>query len=132
MERIVDARDLSGVLTPSLSPVEQAVLLVTGRTLGRGEEDLGKKLMRSFLFNLSQREGVVKTIVLINSGVLLAIEGSDVVEYLMTLERSGVEVLSCNACLDYYRVREKLMVGTVTNMYNVIDLLANAYKVITV
>ncbi|HOV42430.1 MAG TPA: sulfurtransferase-like selenium metabolism protein YedF [Syntrophothermus lipocalidus] len=132
MERIVDARDLSGVLTPSLSPVEQAVLLVTGRTLGRWEEDLGKKLMRSFLFNLSQREGVVKTIVLINSGVLLAIEGSDVVEYLMTLERSGVEVLSCNACLDYYRVREKLMVGTVTNMYNVIDLLANAYKVITV
>ncbi len=132
MERVVDARGLSQVLAASLSPVEQAVLLVTGCFMGRGDENLGRKLMATFLCGLSQREGVVKTVVLINSGVLLAAEGSEVLEYLMALERAGVEILSCSLCLDHYKVREKLAVGSVINMYGVIELLANAYKVITV
>ena len=132
MERVVDARGLSQVLAPSLSPVEQAVLLVTGSSIGRGDENLGRKLMRSFLSSLSQREGVVKAVILVNSGVLLAAEGSEVLEYLMVLEKAGTEIFSCSLCLDHYKMREKLMVGSVINMYNVIELLANAYKVITV
>jgi len=115
----------------SLTQIEQTVLLVTSSVLGKGSEELGQTLLKNFFYTLTQIEGAVNTVILMNSGVFLAVEGSEVLEYLTALEHSGVEVLSCGTCLDYYRVKDKLMAGKVTNMYSALEILAAAPKVIT-
>jgi intracellular sulfur oxidation DsrE/DsrF family protein len=57
----------------------------------------------------------------VNSGVFLTTEGSESLEALKELEKRGVEILSCGTCLDYYHLKEKLMVGKVTNMFEIVE-----------
>lgn len=117
--------------TPSLTGVEQAVLFVTSNILGKGDENLGRILIRSFFYTLTQMEGMVETIIFMNLGVFLTTEGSEVLEYLLALQEAGVKVLSCGTCLDYYQLKDKLMVGDITNMYTALEIMATALKVIT-
>ncbi|MBE3572442.1 MAG: sulfurtransferase-like selenium metabolism protein YedF [Moorella humiferrea] len=107
------------------------VLLVTSATLGRGSEELGGVLMRSFFYSLSETEVLPRRIIFINSGVHLCCQGSPVLDSLLALEQKGVEVLACGTCLDYYHLKEKLCIGSVTNMYTIIEHLTAAEKVIT-
>ncbi len=108
------------------------VLFVDTDSLGRGSEELGRILMRSFLQTLEQFESQPQKIILINSGVKLACEGSDVLEDLQEFSKKGIEVLSCGTCLDYFGLKKKLMAGKVSNMYEILNVLAQAGKVIKV
>ena len=56
-----------------------------------------------------------------NGGAHLTCEGSDSLEDLRTLEAQGVEILTCGTCLDFYRLKEQLAVGGVTNMYDIVE-----------
>ena len=69
-------------------------------------------------------------LILINSGVRLASEGSEVLETLRTLSEKGVEILSCGTCLDFYGLKEKLRVGIVSNMYDIAQSLLGADRLI--
>lgn len=106
-------------------------ILVKSRLFGEGDEELGEILMKSFLYTLNEMDGQIKHLILMNSGVFLAAEGSPVIDHLRALEESGVEILSCGTCLDYYKLKDKLAVGKVTNMYTAMDTLAGAAKSIT-
>jgi len=108
------------------------VLFIDADSLGRGSEELGKILMRSFLQTLEQSEVLPQKILLVNSGVKLACEGSEVLEDLQEFAARGVELLSCGTCLDYFGIKKKLMVGKVTNMYEIINSLAQAGKLIKI
>ena len=108
------------------------VVFIDSDSLGRGSEELGKILMRSFLQTLEQSESRPQKIILMNSGVKLSCEGSEVLEDLQEFSRKGVEILSCGTCLDYFGVKKKLRVGKVSNMYEILDSLARAGKVIKV
>ena len=108
------------------------VLFIDADSLGRGSEELGKILMRSFLQTLEQSEVLPQKILLVNSGVKLACEGSEVLEDLQEFAAKGVEVLSCGTCLDYFGIKKKLMVGKVSNMYEIINSLAQAGKLIKI
>jgi len=108
------------------------VVFIDSDSLGRGSEELGKILMRSFLQTLEQAEPQPQKIILINSGVKLACEGSEVLEDLQEFYGKGVEVLSCGTCLDYFGIKKKLLVGKVSNMYEILNSLASAGKVIKV
>jgi selenium metabolism protein YedF len=108
------------------------VLFIDSDSLGRGSEELGKILVRSFLQTLEQMEPQPKKIIFINSGVKLACEGSEVLEDLQEFSKKGVEVLSCGTCLEYFGIRKKLLVGKVSNMYEILNSLASAGKVIKV
>ncbi|MGI6405436.1 MAG: sulfurtransferase-like selenium metabolism protein YedF [Syntrophaceticus sp.] len=114
----------------SIEEQEKAVVLITSNLFGQGEEELGKTLMKSFLYALTQVENI-KQMIFMNSGVFLTTEGSDVLESLKTMEESGVEILSCGTCLDYYGLKDKLAVGEVTNMYTAVELLTSAAKAVT-
>ena len=57
-------------------------------------------------------------------------EGSDSLEDLKALEAQGVEILTCGTCLDYYHLKEKLAVGSVTNMYAIVEAMAEAGRII--
>jgi selenium metabolism protein YedF len=88
--------------------------------------------MRSFLQTLEQSEVHPQRIILINSGVKLACEGSEVLEDLQEFAARGVEILSCGTCLDYFGIKKKLMVGKVSNMYEIINSLTGAGKLIKI
>lgn len=110
---------------------EDLAILITSRYFGQGNEELGKILMRSFLYTLSELNGRVKNIIFMNSGVFLTTEGSEVLEILQGLSQEGVEILSCGTCLDFYGLKEKLAVGEVTNMYTATEILSRANRSIT-
>ncbi|MDN5345408.1 MAG: hypothetical protein PWQ18_1522 [Clostridia bacterium] len=120
-----------GLPATQLNVHQGQVLLVAAATLGRGAEELGSILMRSFFYSLSESEVLPRRILFLNSGVQLCCQGSPVLESLLALEQKGVEVLVCGTCLDYYHLKEKLCAGSVTNMYTIIEHLMAAEKVIT-
>ena len=86
--------------------------------------------MKSFLFAVTQLEELPKTMLFYNGGATLTTEESDSLEDLKNLEEQGVEIMTCGTCLDYYGLKEKLAVGTVTNMYSIVETMEQASKVI--
>lgn len=108
------------------------VLFIETDSLGRGSEELGKILMRSFLQTLEQSEVQPNKIILLNSGVKLACQGSEVLEDLQELAAKGAEILACGTCLDFFGLKKDLLVGRVSNMYEIINSLAQAKKVIKI
>ncbi|ATW26235.1 sulfurtransferase-like selenium metabolism protein YedF [Candidatus Formimonas warabiya] len=105
---------------------------VTSNTLGKGSEELGAVLIKSLFYSLTQSDHLPQIIVFVNSGVYLACEGSAVMEYLLELERHGVEIISCGTCLDFYNMKRKLCVGSVTNMYTILERLSLVEKTLTI
>jgi len=114
----------------SVQTERKVLVLVDGATVGRGDEVLGAVLMKSFLHTLKEIEPRPWKLVFLNAGVKLATEGSDVLGVLGDLEHLGVEVLSCGTCLDFFRLKEKLVAGKVTNMYEIVSSLVAATNVI--
>ncbi len=106
------------------------VVAVDTDAMGRGAEDLGRTLMKGFLFALSQLEQLPKTILFYNGGAKLTVDGSDSLEDLRSMAEKGVEILTCGTCLNFYGLTEKLAVGSVTNMYTIVEKLTEAGKVI--
>ena len=117
--------------SPDQVEYNQGVILINGQYFGRGDNDLGKILMKSFLYTLTQMKGAVTTIIFINGGVFLTAQGSEVLDHLLELEQSGMEILSCGTCLDFYNLKNRLMVGQVSNMYSILERVSAADKVIT-
>lgn len=100
------------------------VVLIKSGVFGTGDDELGRILMRSFLYTLTELDKDIKAVILMNSGIFLALEGSDVLEMLSSLQASGTEVLVCGTCLDFYGRKDQLRVGSVTNMYSSVDYLS--------
>ena len=108
------------------------VLVVPSERMGRGEHDeLGTVLIRSFCHTLGEVTPVPDTILLFNSGVKLVAEGSPVVEDLQALAARGVAILACGTCLGYYALKDKVVVGEVSNMYAIAEHMLGAGKVVT-
>ncbi|EYE88657.1 selenium metabolism protein YedF [Fervidicella metallireducens AeB] len=108
------------------------VIVVGSDKLGAGDDKLGNVLMKSYIYALTESEIKPKTIMFLNGGVKLTTEGSEVLESLKNLESKGVEILSCGTCLDFYGLKDKLIIGNVTNMYTIIEKMNNADKTITI
>lgn len=106
------------------------VVVVSSDKMGTGGEELGKLLMKGFLFALTKLDVLPKTVLFYNSGAFLTCEGSESLEDLRALEAEGVEILTCGTCLNFYHLTEKLAVGSVTNMYTIVETQMNAAKVI--
>ena len=104
------------------------VVVLSSNQMGNGSEELGQILMKGFIFALTELDELPSTVLLYNSGVKLSTEGSNSIEDLKTLQAQGVEILSCGTCLNYYDLTEKLQVGDVTNMYFILEKMAQADK----
>lgn len=109
---------------------ENMVVAIASECLGHGDETLGKTLMKGFIFALSQLPVLPTTILFYNGGAKLTVEGSDSLEDLQHMAAAGVNILTCGTCLNFYGLTEKLAVGEVSNMYTIVETLANADKVI--
>ena len=109
---------------------EKIVVYINSHLLGMGDEALGSFLMKAFLKTLLDLERRPDRLILINSGVQLAAEDSKVLETLMVLSEKGVEIVSCGTCIDFYGLKDKMKVGAISNMYDILQSLLEADRVI--
>ena len=105
------------------------VVAVDSAVMGRGSGELGAVLMKGFLFAAGQLPELPKTMLFYNGGARLTCRGSESLEDLKNLEAQGVEILTCGTCLNHYGLTEELAVGSVTNMYSIVEKLAGAGQV---
>lgn len=108
------------------------MVMVTSNTIGHGDDELGEKLMVSFLKTLKEMGDELWRLVFVNNGVKLTIGGSDVLEDLKDLEKNGVHILVCGTCLTHFNLLEKKQAGETTNMLDIVTAMQLADKVINV
>ena len=112
------------------SEEENIVISIGSDKMGEGEDELGKILIKGFIYALTEAETLPKTVLLYNKGVLLASTFEDTVKDLKVLEERGLEILSCGTCANFYHVQDQIKVGTLTNMYTILERQMKAAKVI--
>ena len=98
--------------------------------MGNGAEQLGKNLMKTFIYTLTEQEVLPQRIIFYNGGVQLLTEGSEVLEDLQKLAAEGVEIYGCGACLNFYGLTEKVKVGEITNMFSIVEMMRKAYRIV--
>jgi len=118
------------VEAPMTGGAHGMVLAVMSDKYGLGDDELGSTLMTAFINVLDQIEPLPATIIFANSGVFLSTEGSPVIESLKSLQGLGVELLSCGTCLQFYGLKDKLVVGEVSNMYTITERMFRASRVV--
>ena len=100
-----------------------ATVFISSDKLGSGNDELGSLLMRGFISALAEASPLPTRIILMNGGVRLAVEDSAALSGLAKLVGLGVEILACGTCLDFYKIKDKLAVGRVSNMFEISGLL---------
>lgn len=106
------------------------VVVLSANVMGGGDEKLGKTLMKAFVFALTKQDVLPDTVLCYNSGAYLTCEGSDSLDDFRELEAEGVNIMTCGTCLDFYGIKDTLAVGTVTNMYDIVETLERAKTII--
>lgn len=110
---------------------DKMVIYLNSDCMGRGDDDLGRGLLDTFLGTLADFVPQVSHILLVNAGVKLICEGSPALENMGMLEGGGVRILACGTCLAHYNLKEKVKVGSVSNMFSILEVLSDAEKVLT-
>jgi selenium metabolism protein YedF len=106
------------------------VVAIGRNTMGSGNDDLGAILIKGFIYSLAELDKPPEAMLFFNSGVRLTTEGSTALEDLKKLEEKGTVISSCGTCLDFYKVKDKLAVGGVTNMYAIVQAMGEAGRLI--
>ena len=135
---VVLRRGASEAATPVAPPAAETaccgpanvVVLLASDTLGHGDDQLGRILMVAFVKTLKSLDPKPRTILLMNAGVRLAAEDSELVDALAELEVGGVELLACGTCLDFFHLKERLRAGKVSNMFEIASRLVAADRVV--
>ena len=112
-------------------PASNKVVVIRSSVMGEGDPELGKVLIKGFIYALSQQEDLPKTMLFYNSGAHLTCEGSASLDDLKELELRGVRILTCGTCLNFYGLSEKLKVGEVTNMYEIAETISKASLIVS-
>ena len=106
------------------------LVILSANVMGTGDPKLGTSLMKAFVFALTKQDQLPDTILCYNTGAYLTCEGADTLEDLKLLESEGVTILTCGTCLDFYGLKETLAVGSVTNMYDIVERMEHAAQII--
>ncbi|MGD0971964.1 MAG: sulfurtransferase-like selenium metabolism protein YedF [Desulfobaccales bacterium] len=115
---------------PGVAPAPRSMVVVfSSDRMGDGDPELGAILMRAFCQTIVQVEAPQK-LLFYNRGVLLTLNDSPVLSELKGLEEMGVGLLVCGTCLDYFKVRDRLAVGQVSNMYSILESQMQAGRII--
>ena len=129
----VPAQEDSGPETCLVRPEggqKKVAVAITSPYMGTGSDELGGALMKAFIFALTQQDQLPSTVLFYNGGAQLTTEGSASLDDLKSLEAQGVEILTCGTCLNFFGLTDKLQVGGVTNMYDIVEKLSTADLVV--
>ncbi len=105
------------------------VVVFSSDKMGSNPE-LGQILMKAFVFALTKQDALPDTLIFYNEGVKLTTTEGDILKDIQALEAQGVEVVSCGTCLEFFGLKEELKVGTITNMYDIVERQEQAAKII--
>lgn len=111
---------------------KKKVYFIGTNLLGSGSEDLGKLLMKGFLYTITQVKPYPEAMIFLNSGVKLTCENSDSIDDLSKLLQAGTKIVSCGTCLDFYQLKDKLKVGEVSNMYDIVEIISASNNVMSI
>lgn len=109
---------------------KKLTIVVTNDKLGLGDDKLGITLMKSYFYALSESDTLPSDLLFLNAGVKLTTEDSDCLDSIKKLQERGVNILNCGTCLDFYNLKEKLVIGEITNMYTIIEKMNSSDKTI--
>jgi len=116
-----------------MTGTENSIAVVIGRnTMGSGAEDLGKILIKGFIYSLSELAVPPKHVIFLNSGAYLTTDGANTVDDLRTLEAKGTEILTCGTCANFYELQDNLAVGKITDMFGITERITAAAKIINI
>lgn len=131
--------DVSEIISePEVSPKaatdqkQKIMVLISTDRLGFGDDELGKKLIISFLKTIKEMGDELWRLVLVNNGVKLTIDGSPVLEDLVAYEKDGLTILVCGTCLTHFGLLEAKKIGETTNMLDIVTAMQLADKVINI
>lgn len=106
------------------------VLLLTRNGMGSADVPLEQRLLANYLRILLENGTLPGAVCFYTEGVRLAVEGSPVLDQLAELERRGVHLILCKTCLEYFGLVDKVRVGIVGGMIDIVAAQAKARKVI--
>ncbi|MGG5333352.1 sulfurtransferase-like selenium metabolism protein YedF [Enterococcus sp. AZ163] len=115
--------------SPEIVTNEDYIVVVDTNIMGRGSDELGKNLLKMFIYSIKEQDVLPKQIIFYNGGVSLVTEGSDSLEDLQALADQDVEIYACGACLNFFELTEKVAIGEITNMYRIVEMMRQAPKV---
>lgn len=111
---------------------KKIMVMVSNNCIGHGDDELGSKLMVSFLKTIKEMGDELWRLVFVNNGVKLTIDGSEVLSVLKEYEKDGLYILVCGTCLTYFNLLDKKQVGETTNMLDIVTAMQLADKVINI
>ncbi len=122
--------DSSGNGKEQRSDLTPVVIAISGDHMGKGNDELGAILMKSFIHSLVETGKIPDTILFYNTGVWLIVKKSDVIEDIKKLESMGVEMLICGTCVNHFKIADEIDAGTISNMHEILDRMAGAGKLL--
>ena len=112
--------------------MKNSVILVTNNGMGKSDLPLQHKLAAKYFELLLQNKELPAAICFYTDGVHLTVNGSPVLEQLRALESQGVRLILCSTCLDHFGITDKVQVGIIGGMPDIIEAQVKADKVITI
>ena len=113
------------------SPLADPVLVITREGMGSADTPLQHKLLAKYLKLLVENGSLPAAICFYTDGVKLVVEGSPQLDRLSELEKKGVRLIICSTCLDYFGLTDKVRVGFVGGMPDILEAQTRASKVVT-
>ena len=107
------------------------IVVINSEFFGKGSDELGKKLMASFLRKMWIEQNQPDAIIFYNSGVKLLAAGSTVLDALEGIFKNGVDLVACGTCIAFYQLKNKIIIGRTSDMREIVSLLMNSDNVIT-
>jgi selenium metabolism protein YedF len=111
-------------------PAGDFSVVISSEIMGQGDDELGLRLMKSFFIALSCLDSLPSSVMFYNSGVKLTLQNSEIIEILHEIERKGVEILICGTCVDHYKLKDKIDVGTICDMFLITQKLSKTGNII--
>jgi selenium metabolism protein YedF len=111
-----------------IATVDDYIVVVDTNVMGRGSDELGKNLLKGFIYSLTEQDVLPEKVIFYNGGVQSVVEGSDSLEDIRGFAEQGVEIYACGACLNFYELTAA--VGEVTNMYRIVEMMRQAPKIV--
>jgi len=121
------------IKTSEVKPDQKKIMIMVATDcLGFGDDQLGKKLMVSFINTLKEMGPDLWRLILVNNGVKLAVQGSEVLPVLQEYENEGLHILVCGTCLTHFNLLDQKQVGETTNMLDIVTGMQLADQVINI
>ncbi|HNX24919.1 MAG TPA: sulfurtransferase-like selenium metabolism protein YedF [Spirochaetota bacterium] len=116
--------------TPAPGVNDKSIIVFSSNKMGKGDDELGAILMKAFIHTITTLDNAPSALLFYNSGVLLAADESGVTDDLQVLSEKGVELLVCGTCVNYFKITDKIKIGTVSNMFDILNTMNKASRII--